>query len=271
MLASQKVLDALKGIGLNLYERKLWVALLARGTSTAGELSTIANVPRSRSYDILQSLAEKGFVVVQTAKPIKYVAITPEEALERAKKKIAEDTQITLTRIDELKESPIMRELNEISTQGLKLVLPEDMSGALKGKYSVHQQLTSMFKDASKKISIVTTQEGMNELFSNHFDILKNASEKGVQIKIATNGTEKCADAIKAFGGIAEVRNLDQKEIPMEGRFTVVDGKELVLSLTDSKVHSTQDMAFWSKSEHAAGNVMEPLFKVVWNNAKPVS
>ena len=86
MLASQKVFDSLKGIGLNLYERKLWVALLARGTSTAGELSSMANVPRSRSYDILQSLAEKGFVVVQTAKPLKYVAIAPEEALERAKK-----------------------------------------------------------------------------------------------------------------------------------------------------------------------------------------
>lgn len=85
MLASTKVLDTLKGIGLNLYERKLWVALLARGTSTAGELSEIANVPRSRAYDVLQSLAEKGFVVVQTGKPIKYVAVSPEESLDRAK------------------------------------------------------------------------------------------------------------------------------------------------------------------------------------------
>jgi len=269
MLASQKVLDTLKGIGLNLYERKLWVALLARGTSTAGELSTIANVPRSRSYDILQSLAEKGFVIVQTAKPIKYVAIAPEEALERAKKKIMEDTQTTITRIDELKESPFMRELNEIHTQGLKLVLPEDMTGALKGKYSVSQQLSSMFKESSKKISIVTTPEGLNELLSTHFDILKSASERGVQIKIATAGTEKCADAIKSLAGVAEIRNLDQKEIPIGGRFTVVDGKELVFSLTDSKVHSTQDMAFWTKSEHAANDVLEPLFKLVWNNSKP--
>jgi sugar-specific transcriptional regulator TrmB len=270
MLASQKVFDSLKGIGLNLYERKLWVALLARGTSTAGELSSMASVPRSRSYDILQSLAEKGFVVVQTAKPLKYVAISPEEALERAKKKIADDTQTTLTRIDELKDSPIMRELNDIFTQGMKLVSPEEMTGALKGKYSVTQQMTSMFKDANKKISIITTPEGLNELYSSHFDILKTASERGVQIKIATGGTDKCADAIKAFSGIAEVRNLDQKDIPMTGRFTIVDGKELVFSLTDSKVHSTQDLALWSKSEHAAGNLLEPLFKLVWVNSKEV-
>jgi sugar-specific transcriptional regulator TrmB len=93
MIASSKVMDALKGIGLNLYERRLWVALLARGTSTAGELSEIANVPRSRAYDILQSLADKGFVVVQTSKPIRYVAVAPEEALGRVKKKIEEDAR----------------------------------------------------------------------------------------------------------------------------------------------------------------------------------
>ena len=69
-----------------------------------------------------------------------------------------------------------MRELNDIFTQGLKLVSPEDMTGALKGKYSVTQQLTTMFKDASKKINIVTTPEGLNELFTSHYDILKSAS-----------------------------------------------------------------------------------------------
>ncbi|MEM7823019.1 MAG: helix-turn-helix domain-containing protein, partial [Candidatus Aenigmatarchaeota archaeon] len=56
MVASNQVLDALKSIGLNLYERKLFVALLAKGVATAAELSEIANVPRSRSYDVLESL-----------------------------------------------------------------------------------------------------------------------------------------------------------------------------------------------------------------------
>ena len=65
MVATTKTLDALKSIGLNLYERKIFVALLARGVATAGELSQIANVPRSRSYDILESLADKGFVVAE--------------------------------------------------------------------------------------------------------------------------------------------------------------------------------------------------------------
>jgi len=271
MLASARVMDALKNIGLNLYERKLWVALLARGTSTAGELSEIANVPRSRAYDVLQSLAEKGFVVVQSAKPIRYVAIAPNEALERARKKMEEAITETIERIDSLKDSPIMKELNEIFSSGMKLVSPEDMTGALKGKYSVFQQLDTMFKDADKHISIATTPEGLNELFTNHLDVLKKARERGVHIKIATSGTEKSSEAIKVLSSIAEIRNIDAKEVPIAGRFFIVDDKQFIFSLTDSKTHSTQDMALWSKSEHAAGDVFSPLFKVVWNNSKPVS
>jgi sugar-specific transcriptional regulator TrmB len=270
MLASPKVMDALKGIGLNLYERRLWVALLARGTSTAGELSEIANVPRSRAYDVLQSLADRGFVVVQTAKPIRYVAVAPEESLERAKKKLEEEVLRMHERIDEMKDSPIMRELNDVFQQGLKLVSPEEMTGALKGRYSVLQQMESMFKDANQKIDIVTTPEGINDLFSNHLDVLKKAKDRGVDIKIATNSVDKCADAVKALSSMAEIRTVDEKEIPLQGKFFVVDGKQLVFGLTDAKVHNTQDMVLWSKSEHAAGSILEPMFKHIWGHSKPV-
>ncbi len=271
MLASNKVLDALKNIGLNLYERKLWVALLARGSSTAGELANLAGVPRSRAYDVLQSLAEKGFVIVQTGKPIKYIAIEPEEALERFKKKLKEDFLLYEQRIDDLKNSPIMRELIEIHQQGLKVISPEEITGAIKGKFSVLQQLDSMFKQASEKIKILTTPEGLNDLVEHHLDILNKAKSRGVDIQIVTTSNEKSMDAIKALSSIAEIRYANEKEIPVSGRFAIIDGKQLVFHLTDPKVHASQDMIVWSKSEHATKNILEPLFNLVWNSSKPIS
>jgi sugar-specific transcriptional regulator TrmB len=272
MLGSTKLMDALKGIGLNLYERRLWVALIARGTSTAGELSEIANVPRSRVYDVLQGLAEKGFVVVQASKPIRYVAISPEESLERVKKKMEEEFVVTKERIDDFKDSPLMKEMNDMFNQGMKIITPEDITGSLKGKYSLHQQMDTMFRDANKSINIITTPEGFNELFDNHLEALKKAKERGVNIKIATSGTEKASEAIKAFNSFADVKTIPEKEVDLAGRFAIVDGKQLVMGLTDAKsVHSTQDMSIWSKSEHAAKDVLEPLFKLVWTHSKSVS
>ena len=271
MIGSPELMDALKSIGLNLYERKLWVALLAKGTATAGELSSITNVPRSRTYDVLQSLAEKGFVVIQASKPLKYVAVPPEEALERVKKRLEEKLKETIERIEKLKESKIMEELKSLYRQGLKLISPEEITGALKGKYSVLQHLDSMLKGATSSVKIVTTPTGLNELFENHISLLKKLKDKGVDIKIAAKIDKRCADAIKALSGIAEIRSITEDELPLSGKFLVVDGNELMLGLSDPEaVHSTQDIVFWSKSEHAAKNILEPLFNLVWEKAKPL-
>jgi len=86
MIVQKNFLNKLKDFGLNTYESKLWTALLSRGVSTAGELSDIANVPRSRSYDVLESLEKKGFIVMKLGKPIKYIAVPPAEVIERVKK-----------------------------------------------------------------------------------------------------------------------------------------------------------------------------------------
>ena len=57
MIVKEEFLSKLRRyFALNLYEVKIWTALLSRGVATAGELSDIANVPRSRSYDVLESL-----------------------------------------------------------------------------------------------------------------------------------------------------------------------------------------------------------------------
>ena len=83
MIVKDEFLNKLRQyFNLNLYEVKIWTALLSRGISTAGELSEIGNVPRSRAYDILESLEKKGFVVMKLGKPIKYLAVEPAEVVE---------------------------------------------------------------------------------------------------------------------------------------------------------------------------------------------
>jgi len=272
MLASSKVMDDLKSIGLNLYERKLWVALLAKGVATAGELSAVSNVPRSRSYDVLQTLADKGFLVVQTSKPLKYVAVSPKEALEKAKEKLKESYKRSTERIDRFQSSKAIGELDEIHRKGLQLVLPEDLTGSLKGKYSVLQQMDSMFKGASSSVNIVTTPTGLNELFENQFSIFKKLKDKGVKIKIATKKDQKCSEAIKALSGIAEIKNISDMEVPLNGNFYIVDGKQLSMGLSDPEtVHTSQQMMFWTKSNHAAKSLGDPLFNLVWQNSVPLT
>ena len=100
IIVSKELIEKLKVFGLNSYEAKIWTALLSRGVSTAGELSDIANVPRSRAYDILESLEKKGFIVSKIGKPIKYIAISPEEVIERVKKNMKKEAEERVKALD---------------------------------------------------------------------------------------------------------------------------------------------------------------------------
>ncbi len=273
MVASNKTLDMLKTIGLNKYERNLWTALLSRGASTAGELSDISNVPRSRCYDVLESLATKGFIVIQPGKPIKYVAMNPKEALERVKKKIREDAVETTEKIERFLKSDSIRELERLHKENMKVMNPEDLTGALKGRYAMHQQVETMLKNAKKSVKLLTTDRGLKELLDTHGPLLKRVSNSGVKIQIAAPVRKDALDTVKELAQYAQVRNISDVEMveKFAGRLFVVDGQEFVLGLTDdTKIHPTQDVALWTQSSHASSSVFEPMFELVWHHAKPV-
>ena len=273
MIASSNTIDALKTIGLNKYERNLWTALLSRGSSTAGELADISKVPRSRCYDVLESLAVKGFMIIQPGKPMKYVAIPPNEALSRAKKRIEEEAVEMGKKIDRLIKSDSMKELAKLHKENIRTVNPEELTGALKGRYAMLQQLESMLKKAKKNVKVITTENGLIELMENHLPLIKKASDNGVKIQIATpitKQTSAMAKDLSKYIQIRDIKNVEHVE-KIFARMFIVDGEDFVLGLTDDiKTHPTQDVAFWTQSSHATSNIFEPMFELVWHHSKQV-
>ena len=87
MLVKQELINKIKDyFDLNVYETKVWLALLSKGIATAGEIATISGVPRSRTYDVLEGLEKRGFVIIKLEKPVKYMGVKPNIILEKLKK-----------------------------------------------------------------------------------------------------------------------------------------------------------------------------------------
>src|SRR3989304_2234218 len=121
MIINEDFLNKLRrAFGLNLYEVKLWTALLSRGVSSAGELSDIADVPRSRTYEVL----------------------------DRVRKRVTETTEDRLKRLSELKESDVIKELAQLYKQGVEPLQPTDFGGALKGRHNLYDHLAYLIKEA---------------------------------------------------------------------------------------------------------------------------
>ncbi|MFH1400652.1 MAG: helix-turn-helix domain-containing protein [Nanoarchaeota archaeon] len=264
MIVKEEFLSKLRRyFALNLYEVKIWTALLSRGVSTAGELSDIANVPRSRSYDVLESLEKKGFVVMKLGKPIKYIAVPPKEVVDRVKKNIKGESDERIKRLDELKTTDVVTELNSLHTQGVELIEPSDLSGSLKGRHNLYNHLEMTIKNAQQSVTMMTTAQGLMRKAEALKPIFADLKKKGVDIKIAAPLSKETEGAVRDLGGLAEIKHTD-----MKSRFTIVDNKNLVFMVMDDKeVHPTYDIGIWITTPFFA-SALQNMFDEAWKGMK---
>lgn len=257
MLVEKDFLNKLRDFGLNTYESKIWTALLSRGVSTAGELSDIANVPRSRSYDVLESLDKKGFIIMKPGKPIKYLAVKPDEVIERIKGKVKEQTEDQLRLIEKLKSGDVLNDLTSLHSQGLDLIEPTDMAGAIKGRRNIYNHMATMIKTAQKTVTIVTSKEGLMRKKDILSMYLMNAKQRGVKIRIASPMETKNKE-LKQLAKSAEI-----KKTYLQTRFCVIDKKEILFMLmNDEDIHPNYDLAIWANTEFFA-NFLENSFNTL--------
>jgi len=266
MIVKEEFLSKLRRyFSLNLYEVKVWAALLSRGVSTAGELSDIANVPRSRSYDVLESLEKKGFVIMKLGKPIKYIAVPPAEVIERVKKNMREEAEEKVSRLEDLKQTDVLEELNTLHSQGVELVEPADLSGSLRGRHNLYNHIELTIRNAEETVTIMTTAQGLMRKVEGLKPTFEKIKKRGVKIRIAAPINKENMAAAKDIGEVAEIKYCNSK-----ARFVIVDGKEIIfMVLDDQDVHPTYDVGIWVNTPFFA-SALEELFELAWKEMKKI-
>ena len=267
MIVKDEFLSRLRKIfDLNLYEVKVWTALLSRGTSTAGELSSISDVPRSRTYDILESLEKKGFIIMKLGKPIKFVALKPEEVIERVKKNLVVNAKEKSKRLEKLKGDEVLAELSGLFTDGIKYVEPSDLSGALKGRQNIYNHLDMLVREAQTSITLVTTADGLNRKLEVLLPSFEKAKKRGVNIKIAAPITHTNSKIAKDLSKVADIRDLTG----LSARFLIIDSEQIMfMLLNDEEVHPSYDVGVWINTQFFA-QALDQLFAIAWKDFKPV-
>ncbi len=261
-IVQNELLAKIKAFGLNTYEAKPWMALLSRGVSTAGELSDIANVPRSRSYDVLESLEKKGFIMMKLGKPIKYVAVKPAEVLERVKRRIEAEAQEQALMVDKIRDSEVLEELRLLHSNGIQTVEPGDLTGSIKGRSNIYNHLTGAIKNAEKSVVVMATDEELARHADNLKKAFSRAKKNDVAVKIISQVNDTSKESAKLLSDFGEIKHVDN----LRARFIVIDEKDVVLMLTDdSKVHSNYDVAIWVSSDFFS-NSMISLFSSIWES-----
>ncbi len=231
---------------LNQYEVAIWIQLLSKGVSTAGELSELSSVPRSRTYDVLESLEKKGFVVIKLGKPIQYIALPPKEVINRVKKNIMLNAEEKIKALNNLDGSDLLKRISELYDKGIKTYAPSELSGAFKGRNNIYSQMESMIRNAENNVKIVTTSDGLIRKLQLLKDSIKKAYERGVKIEIKAPMIDENNELIRSLKPFVEFKTTSN----VPARYCVVDDKQaLLMLLNDEKIHPNYDVGIWLNSE----------------------
>lgn len=226
---------------LNIYETKVWLALLSKGLASAGEIASDSGVPRSRTYDVLESLEKKGFAIVKIGKPVKYLGVKPKIIIEKLKNNVRNDADERVKALGTLRETSEFKQLEELYNVGINPVRREDLSASIKGRSTIANHLREIIESAEGEVIICMSAEEIKDkerLFEDSFEELK---KRNVDIKMALFGDSKIIE------GLREYFDLEIKEIKIDSKFFIVDRKEVLFFLT--KESKKNDQAIWINSE----------------------
>jgi len=245
MLVKQELINKIKDyFGLNIYETKVWLALLGKGIASAGEVASISGVPRSRTYDVLESLEKMGFAIVKIGKPVRYLGVKPNVILEKLKNNVRKNAEDKVFSLSKIKETEEYTSLESLYNEGMEPVKREDISAALKGKSNITNYLREILQNAEKEVIICTNVEEIlskRKLFQQTFELLNKAN---IKIKVALSGNnELIKDAGNKFG-------MKFKKINIDTKFFIIDKREILFYL--SKNSNNEDIAIWLNSEFFA-------------------
>lgn len=242
---------------LNIYETKVWLALLSKSIASAGEIAELSGVPRSRTYDVLESLEKSGFAIAKLGKPVKYIVVNPTTVLEKLKTNALKKANESVEMLSNLKETKEYLELEELYKSGIEPVKHNNVSGAIKGKSNIFNHLKDLVDSAKKEVIICTSTDEINEKSRIFSSLFNNLNKKKLNVKIALSGEDS---------DIKKINNkfrINARKIDVNSRFYMVDKEQIIFMLSQNNQREDEDTGVWINSGFFA-NSISYLFEKVW-------
>ena len=180
-------------------------------------------------------------------------------SLKELKRGAKVDAEEYVSKLDNLKKTDVVNELNALHNKGIEVVDPHDISGCIRGRHNLYNHLESTLKNAEKSVDIMTTEKEFIRKTETLKPVFKNLHKKGVKIRIAAPINNNNKDSVDSISKYAEVRNSKGR-----GRFTVVDNKDVVFMVNDdAQIHPSYDVGIWVNTEFFS-SALSHMFNHTW-------
>jgi len=239
MILNQQLIKQIKEyFNLNIYETKVWLALLSKCVASAGEIAELSEVPRSRTYDVLESLEKQGFAIMKLGKPVKYIAVKPNIIIEKLKSNTMKNANEKIKTLLKLKTTKEYSELESLYDTGIQPVKHEDISGAIKGKSTIYNHIKEVLENSKKQVIICTSVDEIKNKSRFFSSIFEKLQKEDIKIKIALSGDEK---EIRKINSKFKVK---AKPISINAKFYIADEEQVLFIISKEKLPE-QEIGIW--------------------------
>lgn len=187
MADEQAAVDALCQLGLTEYEAKCFVALTRIPHGTAKEIAQVADIPRSRVYETMERLENRGLTEVQDGEPLTFQSVSVDAAIRILRKQHETYFETIERRLREVE--PAYKETSQAVW-------------AISDHEQVTERVTDIVRNAEEEITLLLLDESL--LGEDLLDHLAEASERGVTVSVGTQ-SETVRDRIEGSEGDATV------------------------------------------------------------------
>ena len=237
---------SLEEFGLSKYEAQAYVALIVKGTISAGDLAYYSEIPRTKIYPTLLKLENKKLVIISKSKPIMCTAIAPEDAFDGIIHEQINKVNAMNTLISNLKKA---------SEESRKSRGSEEKRYFHLSANNVLSQLQTMIEGSKSSIKIMTDQWGFG-LLAECKEQLLSVLRRNLDVKVLVAPAQICSESYRVIPDGVEIRASDITQ-----NCFIFDETELLF------INNNNGKGAIFSSTDILGINQEKIFSNIWKNA----
>lgn len=250
--------ETLTRFGLLKNEIRVYMYLARTGEKKAGEIAESISLHRTETYRILRDLEKKGIVFSIFGKPLKFIAVRLDKAID-----LLVDAQKIKIRLLEQEKTSLVELWQSVPKPKVEPTKKE-LFQMLEGDQQVLMKANEMLEKTEEKFQVFAPADYLSELYYNDFsDKLKSIADK-VEVTMVTDTSQKSAFFIGQMQWLSETHKIaDNENLPC---FLISDNKEVMIAFcekdSDDKDNSKKKYrtaAIWTNYA-ALVNTLQVLF-----------
>jgi sugar-specific transcriptional regulator TrmB len=228
-------------LGLSEYEARVYTSLVKGGACDGRKLSLMCGVPRTKVYETLKKLMERGLVFELPEYPRKFAPTSPAEAFEAGLSYLKEEASSRKILLREYFEAVSLLEENYKKTQ-LTITPSKEEVWVLRVRREILSKMREMLSRAKKSVIVITTENGFILFYKTAGKLLDKLNESGVDVQLIAPINSHSRRLARELRYVCDVKNVD---IDFPFLFLSIDNREFLLAELkpdDFDVDSGNDM-----------------------------